>query len=151
MPNTFIKAITSDGISQGIDPLTMATIWQDANFRTTHNTYIHSMKDITNDNVMVVEYSVSGYVPGYTHTHKSSIVEVKIFNVVLFENDDAGDANTKITMGGLVPVGGKTEKFKLITSINNNISIILFTNTTTDATTDDTHADTDADAAIMMQ
>lgn len=45
---------------------------------------------------MVVEYSVSGYVPGYTHTHKSSIVEVKIFNVVLFENDDAGDANTKV-------------------------------------------------------
>lgn len=49
----------------------MATIWQDANFRTTHNTYIHSMKDITNDNVIYKNNSINT-----TSTNSSSSLAV---------------------------------------------------------------------------
>ncbi|EER09703.1 hypothetical protein Pmar_PMAR022140 [Perkinsus marinus ATCC 50983] len=150
--------------AQGIDPLTLATIWQDIpHFRTAHHIGIDSAEDITTDaitkashhhhdcmdsikmyivhmkgygtmrkreaviisimkeisasKVAVLEYSIppitgndddvlSNYTPD-----KSSVHITTTFNVALFEND-AG-ANTKVTIAGLVPVGGKTEKLKL--------------------------------------
>ncbi|KAF4696207.1 hypothetical protein FOZ60_001884 [Perkinsus olseni] len=74
------------------------------------------MKEISATKVMVVDYSlpppeVARYMTTHTTTTTKSSVHVNVFNVALFEND-AG-ANTKITLAGLVPVGGKTEKFGL--------------------------------------
>ncbi|EER09702.1 hypothetical protein Pmar_PMAR022140 [Perkinsus marinus ATCC 50983] len=78
---------------------------------------ISIMKEISASKVAVLEYSIppitgndddvlSNYTPD-----KSSVHITTTFNVALFEND-AG-ANTKVTIAGLVPVGGKTEKLKL--------------------------------------